>query len=92
MSSGLVVAAVVSAVAIVGARVPPEGCGESSTGVRHCLSDKPFRSVRDRQYPDAHPATVARPARPYYSVGQVVDTIDADALVSGRYGQVRGYR
>ena len=92
MSSGLVVAAVVSAVAIAGTRVPPVGCAESSSGARLCLSDKPIRDTRERQYLDAHPATVARPARPFYPVGQVVDNLHADSLILGRYGQQRAYK
>lgn len=91
MASGLVVAAV-SAVAIAFARVPPVGCAESAAGVRLCLSDKPETRHKARQYPDAHPATVAHPARPYYSVGQVVDILDTEALLQGRYDGKRAYK
>lgn len=92
MPSTLVAAAVVTAVAIAGSRMPPIGCAESSSGVRHCLSDKTTPLPRDRTYSDPHPATLARAARPFYASGRVVDALDSDALLSGRYGDSRRYK
>lgn len=73
-----------------GREMPPVGCLQTAAGARWCVSDVRLRSaVSVPVVSGPHPATVVQPARPYYSVGQVVPSLP-ELLPERRRGRYEG--